>query len=94
MAAQAVSERGQESSRLQGQQQDYQEQHSYGNDFENIGGHQRPLPRSRPDNGPLGIGRLLQQVHFFLYLLELSEVITMLMFTTESPLSHGRQHAD
>jgi hypothetical protein len=66
MAAQAVSERGQESSRMPRQQDGYYQQQqgqSYDSDSQNIGGRPRPVPRARSDNGPLGIGRLLQQVH-------------------------------
>lgn len=68
MAAKAVSERGQESSRIAPSQQDVyyeqQQQRQPSND-RNIGydeGRQRPMARARADKGPRGIGRLLQQV--------------------------------
>ncbi|KAF3385681.1 hypothetical protein DPV78_012436 [Talaromyces pinophilus] len=69
MAAQAVSERGQESSRMPRQQDGYYQQQqgqSYDSDSQNIGGRPRPVPRARSDNGPLGIGRLLQQKVLYL----------------------------
>jgi hypothetical protein len=66
MAAQAVSERGHESSRMPKQQDGYhqqQQEHSYDQNLGYDAGRQRPITRAKSDNGPLGIGRLLQQVH-------------------------------
>ena len=94
MAAQAVSERGQDSSRMTGQQDGYQQQQQqnpYVSENQNIQGRDRPVPRSRPDNGPLGIGRLLQQVFplFSLFCRQFRANASL-----ESPLFNGSQHTD
>ncbi|EEA19966.1 conserved hypothetical protein [Talaromyces marneffei ATCC 18224] len=66
MATQAVSERGQESSGLPSPEYGYQQQHSSDHNIGYDGGRQRPISRARSNDGPLGIGRLLQRKVLYL----------------------------